>query len=151
MNRCQRSPAVSCVFICHDGRGRVLLARRAAGARDEPGTWDTGAGALEYGESFEDAVAREVHEEYRTEIRRLALLGVRNILRSSPASHWVAIVFAAEVDPATVEIGEPHKFDRIDWFDPAEPPAPMHSQLAGTLAMFRPDTGGEPRSPLAIV
>src|SRR5690606_24260841 len=35
-------PAVSVVFVCHDGRGRVLLARRGAGARDEPGTWDTG-------------------------------------------------------------------------------------------------------------
>ncbi|MFJ8577979.1 alpha/beta hydrolase [Micromonospora sp. NPDC093277] len=27
----------------------MLLARRGAGARDEPGTWDTGAGALEFG------------------------------------------------------------------------------------------------------
>jgi 8-oxo-dGTP pyrophosphatase MutT (NUDIX family) len=39
-------PAVSCVFVCHDGHGRVLLARRGAGARDEPGSWDTGAGAV---------------------------------------------------------------------------------------------------------
>ncbi|MEV7907719.1 NUDIX domain-containing protein, partial [Streptomyces anulatus] len=49
----RRTPAVSCVFVCHDGHGRVLLAQRGAGARDEPGTWDCGAGALEYGESFE--------------------------------------------------------------------------------------------------
>ena len=32
------APGVSCVFVCHDGQGRVLLARRSAGARDEPGT-----------------------------------------------------------------------------------------------------------------
>ncbi|MFE6737729.1 NUDIX hydrolase [Streptomyces tubercidicus] len=57
-------PRVSCVFVCHDGSGRVLLALRSAGARDEPGAWDCGAGALEFGESFEAAVAREVREEY---------------------------------------------------------------------------------------
>jgi YbgC/YbaW family acyl-CoA thioester hydrolase len=152
------APGVSCVFVCHDGRGRVLLARRAAGARDEPGTWDTGAGAIEYGESFEEAVAREVREEYRTEVRKLATLGVRNVLRdehvrseggrrpptpspiepdSSAVSHWVAVVFAVEVDPNPVAIGEPHKFDRIGWYSPDTPPEPAHSQLAETLALFR--------------
>jgi 8-oxo-dGTP pyrophosphatase MutT (NUDIX family) len=130
-------PVVSCVFVCHDGTGRVLLARRSAGARDEPGTWDAGAGALEHGESFEEAVAREVREEYRAEVRRLATLGVRNVLRGDPVSHWVAVVFAVEVDPASVGIGEPHKFDRLGWFHPDEPPAPAHSQLAATLAMYR--------------
>ncbi len=131
------TPGVSCVFVCHDGQGRVLLARRAAGARDEPGTWDTGAGAIEYGESFEEAVAREVREEYRTEVRKLATLGVRNVLRGDPPSHWVAVVFAVEVDPDPVAIGEPHKFDRIGWYSPDAPPEPAHSQLAETLALFR--------------
>jgi 8-oxo-dGTP diphosphatase len=130
-------PGVSCVFVCHDGAGRVLLARRSAGARDEPGTWDAGAGALEYGESFEEAVAREVREEYRAEVRKLRTLGVRNVLRGSPVTHWVAVVFAVEVDPDAVAIGEPHKFDRIGWYSPDAPPEPAHSQLAETLALFR--------------
>jgi YbgC/YbaW family acyl-CoA thioester hydrolase len=130
-----RTPGVSCVFVCHDGKGRVLLARRTAGARDEPGTWDTGAGAIGYGESFEEAVAREVREEYRADVRALETLGVRNVLRGT--THWVAVVFAVEVDPDAVEIGEPHKFDRLEWFSPDAPPEPAHSQLAGTLALFR--------------
>jgi 8-oxo-dGTP diphosphatase len=128
-------PGVSCVFVCHDGKGRVLLARRSAGARDEPGAWDTGAGAIEHGESFEEAVAREVREEYRAQVRGIETLGVRNVLRGP--THWVAVVFAVEVDPDAVEIGEPHKFDRLDWFSPDEPPEPAHSQLAETLALFR--------------
>ena len=129
------APGVSCVFVCHDGSGRVLLARRSAGARDEPGTWDTGAGAIEHGESFEDAVAREVREEYRAEVRKLTTLGVRNVLRGD--THWVAVVFAVEVDPEAVEIGEPHKFDELGWFSPDAPPQPAHSQLDETLALFR--------------
>jgi 8-oxo-dGTP diphosphatase len=136
MNRALSEPVVSCVFVCHDGTGRVLLAQRAAGARDEPGTWDTGAGALEHGETFEAAVGREVREEYGAAARTTALIGVRNVLRGDPVAHWVAIVFAVEVDPAEVRIAEPHKFSRLGWFDPADPPRPAHSQLAPTLALF---------------
>lgn len=130
------APAVSCVFVCHDGRGRVLLARRSAGARDEPGTWDTGAGALEHGETFAAAVAREVREEYGVDPLRTETIGVRNILRGEPVSHWVAVVHGVEVDPAGVRIGEPHKFDDLGWFPPDALPAPLHSQLPQTLALF---------------
>jgi 8-oxo-dGTP diphosphatase len=130
-----RTPSVSCVFVCHDGDGRVLLARRSAGARDEPGTWDTGAGALEFGETFEAAVTREVREEYSTSPLDITTLGVRNVLRDRPASHWVAVVFAVRVDPATVAIGEPHKFDQLGWFTIDALPEPLHSQLPPTLAL----------------
>jgi ADP-ribose pyrophosphatase YjhB (NUDIX family) len=129
-------PSVSCVFVCHDGAGRVLLARRGAGARDEPGAWDCGAGALEFGETFEDAVNREVGEEYTAVPRGIDLLGVRNVLRDDPPSHWVAIVFAVEVDPAVVAIGEPDKFDELGWFALDHLPLPLHSQLPATLALL---------------
>jgi 8-oxo-dGTP diphosphatase len=128
-------PVVSCVFVCHDGRGRVLLARRGAGARDEPGSWDTGAGALEHGESFADAVRREVREEYTAEALDVETIGVRNVLRGG--SHWVAVVNAVRVDPAAVAIGEPHKFDELGWFALDALPQPMHSQLPATVQMFR--------------
>ncbi|MEY9949058.1 NUDIX domain-containing protein [Kitasatospora sp. GAS1066B] len=132
----QKRIGVSCVFVCHDGAGRLLLARRAAGARDEPGRWDCGAGALEFGESFEAAVTREVREEYATEALAISVLGVRNVLRGEPVdSHWVAVVCAVRVDPAAVAIGEPHKFDALGWFAPAELPTPRHSQLDATLAL----------------
>jgi 8-oxo-dGTP diphosphatase len=131
-------PSVSCVFVCHDGAGQILLARRSAGARDEPGTWDCGAGALEFGETFEDAVTREVGEEYTATPREIELLGVRNVVRAEPPSHWVAIIFAVRVDPAAVAIGEPHKFDELGWFSPERLPAPLHSQLTPTLDLLNP-------------
>lgn len=131
-----RTPSVSCVFVCHDGAGRLLLARRGAGARDEPGTWDSGAGALEYGETFEDAVTREVREEYGTAPLAISLLGVRNVLRDDPPSHWVAVVFAVRVDPAGAVIGEPHKFDQLGWYPRGALPTPLHSQLPSTLALL---------------
>ncbi|MGW2413925.1 NUDIX hydrolase [Streptomyces tubercidicus] len=130
-------PRVSCVFVCHDGSGRVLLARRSAGARDEPGVWDCGAGALEFGESFEAAVAREVQEEYGVRPLGIEQIGVRNVLRGDPVdSHWVALVFAVRVAPDGVTIGEPHKFDALGWFAPDALPVPLHSQCGETLELF---------------
>ncbi|GCD38863.1 NADH pyrophosphatase [Streptomyces chrestomyceticus JCM 4735] len=131
------TPRVSCVFVCHDGRGRVLLARRSAGARDEPGTWDCGAGALEFGETFEAAVTREVYEEYRATPLEIARMDVRNVLRGEPVvTHWVAVVFAVRIRPDRVRIGEPHKFDALGWFAPDALPSPLHSQCAATLALL---------------
>jgi 8-oxo-dGTP diphosphatase len=129
-------PSVSCVFVCHDGNGRVLLARRSAGARDEPGVWDCGAGALEFGETFEEAVTREVTEEYVAAPRSIELLGVRNVVRADPPSHWVAVIFAVLLDPAETGIGEPHKFDELGWFALDALPRPLHSQFPATLEIF---------------
>jgi 8-oxo-dGTP diphosphatase len=131
-----RSPSVSVVFVCHDGQGRILLARRSAGARDEPGTWDCGAGGLEYGETFEQAVTREVAEEYAATPLAIEQVGARNVLRGE--SHWVAVIFRVRLDPDIVRLGEPHKFDALDWFTAGELPSPLHSQLPGTLAMLAP-------------
>ena len=128
-----RSPSVSVVFVCHDGAGRILLARRSPGARDEPGAWDCGAGALEYGETFEAAVTREVTEEYSTAPLEIEQMGVRNVLRGD--SHWVAVVFRVRLDPSRVRIGEPHKFDELGWFAPGQLPVPRHSQLSATLEL----------------
>ncbi|MFE0464177.1 NUDIX domain-containing protein [Kitasatospora sp. NPDC058965] len=138
------APSVSVVFLCHDGAGRFLLARRAPAARDEPGRWDCGAGGLEFGETFEQAVAREVREEYTAEPRDTVVLGVRNVLRGPAGdggpvdSHWVAVVCLARVDPDRVAIGEPHKFDALGWFTADALPAPLHSQLAATLDLALP-------------
>ncbi len=45
----------------------------------------------------------------------------------------MAVIFRVLVDPATVAIGEPHKFDELGWFASGELPQPLHSQLVPTL------------------
>ena len=59
---------------------------------------------------------------------------MRNVLRGQ--SHWVAVVFSVRLDPERVRLGEPHKFDELGWFAPGDLPAPLHSQLPGTLALL---------------
>lgn len=52
---------VVCVWV-YDGRGRVLLTRRAPG-KSFAGTWENSGGAAQAGESSRQAMARELYEE----------------------------------------------------------------------------------------
>ena len=72
-----------------------------------------------------------------TEARKIETIGVRNVVREDPLSHRVAVIFAVEVDPATVTIGGPHKFDQPGWFPLDNLPSPLHSQSKHRLAIFQ--------------
>ena len=52
---------VVCVWV-YDGRGHVLLTRRAKG-KSFAGTWENSGGAVQAGESSREAIARELFEE----------------------------------------------------------------------------------------
>jgi 8-oxo-dGTP diphosphatase len=55
-------------------RGRVWLSKRRKEL--EPGCWGIQGGAVEFGESIEDAVKRELKEELSVEVELVALLSV---------------------------------------------------------------------------
>jgi len=63
------------VFICHDGKGNLLMAKRSKNARDEQGTWEVAGGGLKFGEKVEDALIREVREEFCAKIINQEFLG----------------------------------------------------------------------------
>jgi 8-oxo-dGTP diphosphatase len=122
---------VSAVFIIHDGQGNVLLQRRGPNARDENGNWDVGGGAIEFGESIDAAVRREIKEELCAEPIEVRFIKVYDAFRelNGNKTHWIAILHAVEVDPRSVKIGEPDKIDEIKWFTHTNLPSPLHSQF----------------------
>src|SRR5688572_23680600 len=98
-------------FVVHDGKGRILLQKRSQKCRDERGTWDTGGGAIEFGETLEEAITREIKEELRTKPLDMEFLVVYDAHRQNNGSrtHWIAIDYAVRVNPRSVKIGEPDK------------------------------------------
>ncbi len=122
---------VTACFVVHDGKGNILLQKRSTGARDENGNWDTGGGGVEFGESIEDTICREVREELCTEVIDMQFLTVYDEFRkiNDADTHWIAIIYSAQVDPDTVAIGEPHKVDELGWFTSHNLPSPLHSQF----------------------
>lgn len=122
---------ISASFVVHDGNGRVLLQKRGPKARDERGRWDVGGGAIEFGETIEDAVRREIKEELLTDPLEIEFMTVYDAHREfeGQPTHWVAIIHAVKVDPSKVGIGEPHKISEIGWFTSDKLPKPLHSQF----------------------
>lgn len=117
--------------IVHDGKGRILLMKRGLKARDEHGRWDICGGALEFGESIDEALRRELIEELCAEAIDIQFLSTFDAHRehNGDKTHWIALLHSLQVDPKTVKIGEPHKIDEIGWFTTKTLPAPLHSQF----------------------
>lgn len=130
---------VTIVFICHDGKGNILMNKRSPNCRDEQGKWDIGGGSLEFGHKIEDTLKREIKEEYCTDVLEYEFLGYRDIHRDNNGTktHWIGIDFKAKVDPTKVAIGEPHKQDAIGWFKLDKLPDPIHSQLPKFLELYK--------------
>lgn len=126
---------VTVCFVVHDGNKKFLLQKRSMNCRDEQGRWDVGGGALEFGEEWTDAVAREVYEELGTKAKKIEFIKAYNAIRDNNGvpTHWVALVHAVQVDPGTVKINEPDKIDEIGWFNMSSLPKPLHSKMMLSL------------------
>lgn len=123
---------VACSFICHDGKGSFLLHKRSKNCRDEQGRWDNGGGAQEFGDNIESTVKREIKEEYGAEAFNLQFIKVYDAfrkLRDGTPTHWVSVLYLAQVDPKQVVNNEPHKIDEIGWFNLGNLPSPKHTML----------------------
>ncbi len=126
---------VSVCAIVHDGHGKILMMKRGAKARDEHGRWDIMGGSMEFGELIEETLRRELYEELRTKPLRIQFLTAYEAHRQhkSDKTHWIALLHGVEVDPKTIMLGEPDKFDEIGWFTAATLPSPLHSQFHKAL------------------
>ncbi len=96
--------------------GKVFLARRGKEARNESGKWEFPGGGVEFGETLEHALAREVMEEYGFEIDVRALLDVVNHIIPAEGQHWVSPTFICGYRGGTPRLREPHKCEDIGWF-----------------------------------
>ena len=87
-------------FYCNDGKGTFVFNKRSHNARDEHGKWDLGGGQLHFGENLQEAVLREVKEEYGCEGDIQEQLPAHSIFRNLNGhdTHWLAIPFFVKVD-----------------------------------------------------
>lgn len=115
-----------------DTSTQLLMAKRKSPLGN--GTWGTGGGHLEFGESPEQCVKREIKEEFGIEIKNIKFLCVCNIVKYE--KHYVDIGFTAETD-GNPQIMEPEKFSAIEWFDMDNLPNPMFEAVRLYLISYK--------------
>jgi ADP-ribose pyrophosphatase YjhB (NUDIX family) len=93
--------AVDCIILVD---GRVLLIHR----RNPPHGWALPGGFVEYGETVEDAVRREMKEETGLSLEDLMQFRVYSDPSRDPRGHVVSVVFTAR------GVGKPEAGDDAD-------------------------------------
>ena len=102
--------------LIFDDQGKILMSLRGPKARNEAGKWEVPGGAVEYGETFEAALVREVFEELGIHVRVKELLQVCDHILVKEQEHWVAPTYMCEIVSGTPCIQEPEKCTQIGWY-----------------------------------
>lgn len=117
---------VSVGVMLFNEQGELFLALRGEGASNEAGCWETPGGSVEFGETLEAALRREIREEYGIELEIEAQFPAADHLLPEEGQHWVATTFLARLPRgAQPRILEPHKCAALGWFALDRLPAPL--------------------------
>lgn len=107
--------------ICHDGAGRVLLARNSE-LSAFPGLWTLPGGGVDQGEHPDDAVRREFGEETGLEVRVHGLRAVTaDVFRlpNDALEHTDRIVYDVSATGGVLRAEAEGTTDRVEWVPPA--------------------------------
>ena len=94
--------------------GKVLLGKRK-NAHGE-GTWSFPGGHLEYKESWEECAFRETLEETGLAIKNIRFGTVLNDIFHEEQKHYVTIIMLSDYDSGKLELMEPDKCEKWEWF-----------------------------------
>ncbi|MBT3249859.1 MAG: NUDIX domain-containing protein [Candidatus Pacebacteria bacterium] len=100
--------------------GKMLLALRGQKAKNEVGKWEIPGGAVEFGETIEQALKREIKEELDIEIELQEMLQLCDHIIPEDKQHWVSPTYICQVVSGVPKNLEPEKCDRIGWFSVEE-------------------------------
>ena len=117
---------------------KVLLGKRknAHGA----GTWAFPGGHLEFNESIEKCAKREVFEETGIHIKNIRCGTFTNDIFRKDQKHYVTLFVISEYHDGDLELKEPEKCEKWDWFFWNELPEPRFLPLKNLLKQgFTPD------------
>lgn len=102
--------------LIFNDEGKVLLALRGKKAKNERGKWEIPGGAIEFGETLEEGIKREVMEEVGVEIEVVELFEVNDHILPHENQHWVAPSYICKIISGEVRNLEPEKCERLEWF-----------------------------------
>ena len=130
----QLHPRVGVGAFILNGKGELLLVQRKKAP--EQGHWSLPGGKVEWMETVEDTVIREIKEEVGLEIEPTSLLCVTNHILPGEEVHWVCPTYIAKVKNGIAENREQHAISEIGWFSLERLPKPVTLTLQNALREY---------------
>ena len=123
------------VIVIKDNK--VLLGKRRNSHGD--GAWGFPGGHLEFNESWEECSTRETFEETGIAIKNIRFGTATNDIFQAEGKHYITIFMLSDFDSGNVEIKEPEKCERWEWFEWDDLPQPLFVPIQNLLkAKFNP-------------
>ncbi len=97
-------------------QGQIFLTLRGEKAKNEQNKWELPGGTVEFGETIERALKREIKEEHGVDIKIITLLGICDHIIPNEKQHWVSPTYICRIVKGTPRILEPEKCKEIGWF-----------------------------------
>ena len=130
---------VGCGALIINEHGQTLLLKRTSETKSNAGQWSKPGGTVEFGETVQEAIIREIKEELDVTIHLLDFLGYTDHIIPEEDKHWVAFHYLAKIVKGEPCNMEPTKHEEIRWFGFDELPEdltittrePIEKYLAG--------------------
>ena len=117
---------VSVGALIFNSQRKILLCKRSKNAKNERGCWEAPGGAVEFGETLEHAIIREMKEELGVELELLRQMPAANHIIPNEHQHWIPSAFICRIkEGKKPKIMEPKKCDEIGWFSLNALPRPL--------------------------
>ena len=105
--------------LVKNGDGKVLVLKRAECNDYMPLTWDIPGGTVEFGETVEEALVRELKEETGIDITPLQPIYAYTNLSQLPARQTIQLVYLCDYHGGDVHLN-PEEHEDYAWIEYAE-------------------------------
>ena len=128
-------------FIKYEGpteenKGKYLLIQRSENSNNFKGQWETPGGKIDQGESFEDALVREIREETALSVTLDSVAGAIDFdVPTKPDIRIAVLYMKAHTDSDSVEISNEHQ--DYQWLLLSEFPKNLTPALKKVLQNFK--------------
>lgn len=117
----EKYPRVGCAAIIRNSKGELLLGLRKSAHAN--GFWGFPGGHLEFMETPEDCIAREVLEETALRATTVKKIGFTNDFYPEEQKHYITLFYNVAYEQGEEpKVCEPEKCERWEWFAPSALP-----------------------------
>lgn len=121
---------VGCILI----KGDMVLMGKRKGSHGQ-GEWAWPGGHLEFGETIEQCVEREISEETGMKVKPLYPVAMSNMIKYE--KHYLDIQYVAEHVSGEPQVLEPDKIEMWQWFPLDNLPEPLFAMCKRGIAGYK--------------